>query len=200
MKCLFLDPASNIGALACVDGDKASVAVEMDKRITDSQIVPFVERALEKAGWTYKDLTHVASVTGPGGFTSLRTGIGFANVLQDQLDIPAGGIHLSDLYAARVSDADWIWVHSTRIDQLFIRGFGSFAVQWPEPTLVSVDDIAKDIPPGTLWAGELIPRHREKLTQIKEADPVLLADVLPGLLPTLSFEKKALLPWYGRGL
>jgi len=81
----------------------------MDGRITDSQIVPFVGKAMEQAGWSYKDLTHIACVTGPGGFTSLRTGIAFSNVLIDQLGLAATGIHVSDLYEARVEAKDWIW-------------------------------------------------------------------------------------------
>lgn len=172
----------------------------MDRRITDSQIVPFVGKAMEEAGWSYKDLTHIACVTGPGGFTSLRTGIAFSNVLIDQLGLPATGIHLSDLYEARVEAKDWIWFHSTRIDQCFVRGFGRYATQWPEPTLVSVDDIVKEIPEGAHWAGELIPQHQDKLKMIVKTDAKPLAEMLPGYLSTLSFEKKPLLPWYGRGL
>lgn len=198
MKCLFLDPASNIGALSCLADGRAIVSVEMDKRITDSQIVPLVEKTMKDAGWTYKDLTHIACVTGPGGFTSLRTGIAFSNVLIDQLGIPATGIHLSDLYAARVSEKDWIWLHSTRIDQCFVRGFGKHAEKWNEPTLIDVGELASVIPDGATWAGELIPQHREKLQKIVKTDAKPLADVLPGFLESLSFEKKPLLPWYGR--
>ncbi len=216
MKCLFLDPASNIGALACVTDDKASVCVEMDKRITDSQIVPLVEKTMNDAGWSYKDLTHIACVTGPGGFTSLRTGIAFSNVLIDQLGVPAVGIHLSDLYEARLrlgrgalgvgeeSDAlhptppSFLWLHSTRIDQCFVRGFGKYAEQWNDPTLIDVAELASVVPSGALWAGELIPQHQEKLKMIVKTDAKPLAEMLPGYLSTLSFEKKPLLPWYGR--
>lgn len=172
----------------------------MDRRITDSQIVPFVEKAMEEAGWSYKDLTHIACVTGPGGFTSLRTGIAFSNVLIDQLGLPATGIHLSDLYEARVEAKDWIWFHSTRIDQCFVRGFGAYAEQWNDPTLIDVAELASMIPDGALWTGELIPQHREKLAQIVALPVKPLAEILPGYLATLSFEKKPLLPWYGRGL
>lgn len=216
MKCLFLDPASNIGALSCVADGKSVVFAEMDKRITDSQIVPLVENTMKEAGWTYKDLTHIACVTGPGGFTSLRTGIAFVNVLQDQLSLPVAGIHLSDLYAARLGTGDmgyekdgetrvsrltsqnFLWLHSTRIDQCFIRGFGNYAEQWNDPTLIDVTELALIIPDGALWAGELIPQHREKLKTIVATAVKPLADILPGYLSTLSFEKKPLLPWYGR--
>lgn len=219
MKCLFLDPASNIGALSCVADEKTEVFVDMDKRITDSQIVPLIERTMKDANWTYKDLTHIACATGPGGFTSLRTGIAFVNVLQDQLNLPVAGIHLSDLYAARVvmGNGEWgvgskegnpsphlpispsfLWLHSTRIDQCFVRGFGTYAEQWNDPTLIDVAELASALPEGVLWAGELIPQHQEKLKMIVEAEVKPLADILPGFLESLTFEPKPLLPWYGR--
>lgn len=192
---------------------KTVVFAEMDKRITDSQIVPLVENTMKKAGlpaeasakagWTYADLTHIACVTGPGGFTSLRTGIAFSNVLIDQLGIPAAGIHLSDLYAARShsprpTPPSFLWLHSTRIDQCFIRGFGTYAEQWNDPTLIDVGELASMIPDGALWTGELIPQHREKLPNIVPMEIKPLAEILPGFLATLAFEKKPLLPWYGR--
>jgi len=218
MNCLFLDPASNIGALSCVTEGKAVVFAEMDKRITDSQIVPLVEKTMKDAGWAHKDLTHIACVTGPGGFTSLRTGIAFVNVLQDQLNLPVAGIHLSDLYAARLEIRDmgyeyekdgesrvsrlasqnFIWLHSTRIDQCFVRGFGTYAEQWNDPTLIDIAELVSVIPDGALWTGELIPQHREKLPNIVPIEIKPLADILPGYLATLAFEKKPLLPWYGR--
>jgi len=202
MKCLFLDPAGFIGSIACVTDAETLVLDTMDHRITDKDIIPLIDATLEKAGWTYKDLTHLASVTGPGGFTSLRTGIALLNVFSDQLQIPVAGVHESDVYAARVSEKDWVWCHSTRIDQFFVRGFGSYAALFPEPSLIDLDVFAEKVPDGILWAGELIEGQQKKLAskKMKPLDLKPLGDVLPGILKDVPFGMTALLPWYGRTL
>lgn len=202
MKCLFLDPAGFIGSVACVTENATPVLDVMDRRITDKDILPLIDKTLEAAGWTYGDLTHLASVTGPGGFTSLRTGIALLNVFSDQLGIPVAGVHESDAYATRVSEADWVWCHSTRIDQFFVRGFGSFAAHFPEPALIDLDVFAKQVPEGIAWAGELIPDQQERLKakRMKQAALKPLGDILPALLQSLEYKKEVLLPWYGRSL
>lgn len=202
MKCLFLDPAGFIGSIACVSDTETLALDVMDRRITDKDIIPLIDKTLAAAGWVYGDLTHLASVTGPGGFTSLRTGIALLNVFSDQLKIPLSGIHESDVYAARVSEADWVWCHSTRIDQFFVRGFGAYASLFPEPALIDVDVFANQISEGVLWAGELIEGQQKKLTskKMQQAELKPLGDVLPAVVKDLPFAMTALLPWYGRSL
>ena len=73
-------------------------------RISDADLIPLVEQVLKAAGWEYKDIDAVACIVGPGGFTSLRVAVAFANTLGDQLGIPVAGIHLSELYRARVEN------------------------------------------------------------------------------------------------
>lgn len=202
MRILFLDPAGFIGSIACVTESETPVLDVMDRRITDKDIIPLIDTILAKAGWTYADLTHLASVTGPGGFTSLRTGIALLNVFSDQLQIPVAGVHESDVYAARVTDADWVWCHSTRIDQFFVRGFGAYASLFPEPALIDVDVFANQIPEGILWTGELIEGQQKKLSpkNMKPLDLKPLGDVLPEVVKGLPFAMTPLLPWYGRSL
>jgi tRNA threonylcarbamoyl adenosine modification protein YeaZ len=167
----------------------------------DDQLMPTIEGVMKEAEWKYEDLTHIAVVNGPGGFTSLRMAVTLANVLADQLGIPATGIHLSDVYAARVSADDFLWVHSTKKIELFVRGFGSFAELWPEPTLVSIDDFVAKVPSNAMWAGELIADHRVALVgkNLLPADLKSLEGVLPAFLASLAYKKELILPWYGRG-
>ena len=103
---LFIDLASNHGTLACVAEDRTVALHSIDHRIGDHELIPVLEALLKKAKWQYTDLTHIACVTGPGGFTSLRSGVTLANTLSDQLQIPLCGIHLSDVYAARVETCE----------------------------------------------------------------------------------------------
>lgn len=184
--------------MACVDQRVLSYE-QVSNRLPDDELIPLLNRTLQGAGWNLKDLTHIACIVGPGGFTSLRTAVTFANVLGDQLGIPTAGLHLSDVYAAREwGVGGWgldgvYWMHSTKKDQLFIRGG-----QWKEPTLVSLDEIQNS--PFTIqhWSGELIDEHKEVIggTQVQLAS---LQDVLPDLVSQADYSSEILHPWYGRG-
>lgn len=198
MHCLFLDLASHQGLLAAVRQEGVVAFRPVDHRIGDHELLPLIEALLHEAGWTYADLTQIACVTGPGGFTSLRVAVTCANVLADQLKIPSVDVHLSDLYRARAQGADAYWLHSTKKDQLFARGN-----HWTEPTLLMVEDfrsaIVKQCP--TLWMGELIPEH-EKIIEHEGLVRCPLAEtvtILPDFLSKLHFKRKPLEPWYGRG-
>ena len=124
VKYLFLDIASHQGCIACADDMSTVASVPCTSRIADHDLIALIEQVLKQAAWSYQDLTHIACVVGPGGFTSLRVAVTFTNVLADQLGIPAAGVHLSDLYGARVPHSQFLWLHSTKKQELFARSFG----------------------------------------------------------------------------
>lgn len=202
MRAVFLDLASHLGLLACV-GEKAVIASEpVDHRIGDHELLPLFERTLAAAGWQIDDLTHISCIIGPGGFMSLRVAVAFANTLIHQLKIPGAGIHLSDLTAARLKESsDFLWLHSTKKHELFVRGFGSFASLWPEAVHVTVEDFLTQVPSKAQWAGELIPEHKMLLKDkvLRPAGLRPLADILPAFLGRQNFTGELLEPWYGRG-
>jgi tRNA threonylcarbamoyl adenosine modification protein YeaZ len=200
MRTLFLDLGSNKGSLACVDDRSVVHLVAIDHRIDDSALMGLIERVVNDAGWTLRDLTHIACVTGPGGFTSLRVGVATANALGFTLGVPVAGVHLSDLWAARATEKSFWWLHSTKKKELFLRGFGDEAKSHAEPVCVSTDALASMVK-GGVWTGELIAEQEAMVMElgIQKAEAKPLADVLPELLAGLSYNKKTLLPWYGRG-
>ncbi|EKD47644.1 MAG: peptidase M22 glycoprotease [uncultured bacterium] len=53
-----------------------------------SKILPYVEKTMSELGLTFKDLTALFVVKGPGPFTSLRVGITIVNTLEYLLKIP----------------------------------------------------------------------------------------------------------------
>ena len=228
MRTLFLDLASHSdvpsqgASSACVDTNETRSIRFVDHRMSDDQLMPLIKGVVQEAGWTYKDLTHIAVVKGPGGFTSLRMAVTLANVFADQLQIPSVGVHLSDVYEARVNyelrsknygaaemhnsqfliPNSFLWFHSTKKTELFIRTFGLEDSPWIEPVLISIDDLLAttyNLPPS--WSGELIPAHREALAS-KNLEPAPLAsleDALPAFLSAQTYDKELVLPWYGRG-
>jgi tRNA threonylcarbamoyl adenosine modification protein YeaZ len=199
MRCIFIDLASHAGLLACASGERLVASDEVDHRLGDHELVPRIEQVLRKAGWSCRDLTHVACVVGPGGFTSLRVAVACANTLSDQLRIPSAGVHLSDLCAA-CAEGDFLWLHSTKREELFVRGFGSLSQRWPEAVHLRLGDFLERAPEGARWAGELLPEHEAAMRGhgMSPAAHAPVGAVLPGFLSTIHFEQKALLPWYGR--
>jgi tRNA threonylcarbamoyl adenosine modification protein YeaZ len=200
MKTLFIDVASHVGMLALIS-DNSLTADTIDHRIDDAELVTRLEKFLESARTPYKDIERIACVVGPGGFTSLRVGVGFANALSGTLNIPSTGIHLSDLYAARSTGKDFLWLHSTKKNEVFARGFGSLKEKIPEATHFVLHDLEKLLIPGTLWTGELIPEQEKIVSDagLKAMTLKPVEKVLPSFVDSLSYSQNTLLPWYGRG-
>lgn len=195
MNILSINLASHEGHIAVCSDTSMLAWSDCDHRLSDADLIPLLEKTLENAGIGYSDLTHLACVIGPGGFTSIRSGVTLANVLGHELKIPVAGVHLSDLYQARSSETTW-WLHSTKKEHLFVRG-----VSITEPTLMDIKDLLTLIKAGDLWMGELI-ESQESLIQNHgltraEIDP--LQDVLPAFLAKQTYGTDLLEPWYGRG-
>lgn len=179
---------------------------DADHRMGDHEVTPLLEKTLKDAGLAYSDLTHIACVTGPGGFTSIRSGVTMANVMSHELKIPLAGIHLSDLYVARASlyplpkgegqGKSRFWLHSTKKEQLFVRG-GSIA----EPTLMNIGDLLALLKKGDEWMGELIDVQKSAVEALGVTATTItpLQEVLPGFLGKQKYEMQSLEPWYGRG-
>jgi len=210
MHYIFIDIASHNGLIACVN-EKGVIALrEVSTRIRDHELIPLVEECLKESGWEYSDLARIACVTGPGGFTSLRIAVAFANTLMDQLGIEGVGVGLWEMYGVRIREiqnskfkiqnSDVLWIHATKRDLLFVRGFGNLENLWPEPALVSLDDFKKKCPSGSLWMGELLDEQKEGLKELhlQEAELKPAVEILPEFVSGLNYGKKPLEPWYGR--
>lgn len=221
MKTLFLDLASHSSSpdagacIACVTDEKTAAIRFVDHRIGDDALLPLLDEVMREAGWKVGArhalplLTNIACVTGPGGFTSLRMAVTLANVLADQLRIPLAGVHMSDVYGVRARHAlpqqptssqntSFIWIHATKKKELFVRGFGEYSSLWPEPALISLEDLTAAYPKGAPFAGELLPEQRALIAPEDMPLPSL-SDTFPGLLCHLSYANTPLTPWYGRG-
>lgn len=181
--------------MAIVTPEKVVTSRAIENTKDENALMPLFDQLLLDAKISAKDLTQIACVMGPGGFTTIRVGAAMANALSFAYDIPLGAIHLSGLWKARVGDQDVLWVHSTRKTQLFIRGFGKYEKKWPEATLINIDQL--DIK-GAPYVGELIPEQQKELQMTEYR--VQSEDVLPSFLVGLEYKKEALEPWYGRGI
>jgi tRNA threonylcarbamoyl adenosine modification protein YeaZ len=220
---LFLDFASGAQSIALVAADRTIACMPLPDRTDESALLPAIEGLLAGQGKTFQDLSRIAAVTGPGGFMSLRVGISLANALSFALGIPLAGVHLSEVWGARLfphpasrsargtplqahdpgegKGVRTLWLHSTKREALFVRGYGEYEAQWPEPTLVSLSALSTfHFPHSTWYVGELIDSQRAALPALKPLQDLHpLEDILPGLITRLSYERRQLEPWYGRG-
>lgn len=211
MHCLLLNLASHSGTIACVDETHIVHSVAVDHRIDDQQLMQLLEQLLKDARWSYQDLTHLACAVGPGGFTSLRVGVACVNALSWALHIPACGMHLSDLFQARMptsspSSHQEFWLHSTKKQEIFVRGLGATARQFPDAECVKIDAFLASLGGSSRqqpfqWTGELIPEHREQVMAAgaREISLSPLQEILPRFLTSQNYSKETLTPWYGRG-
>ena len=199
MNALYLDLASAQGTLALCTEEAVVCLEQLKNRATDAEIKGCLESSLDKAGWKHADLTHIACVLGPGGFTSLRMATSWVNGLGYGLNIPKAGIHLSEVYGERLAISDErlaLWLHSTKKELVFVRQSSE-----NEPVLMELDELKEHLVNHTHFMGELIPEHREIVEDagLVEAELTSLEEVLPGLVSSLDYSEDLLQPWYGRG-
>lgn len=196
MLTLFLDFCSHRKVIAIVRDGKTVGVSELADHTDEATVMPAIEAVLKKVDGSLENISRIAAVTGPGGFMSQRVGLSIANALAWSLKIPIGELHLSDVYATRVS-GDALWIHSTKKQLLFIRGFGTYAQQWPESVTITLEDLQK-LTDGS-YVGEVLPEQAAVLHINPVAALKDLADILPKLVESIPYAEKPLTPWYGRG-
>ncbi len=223
VRTLFLNIASADGLIACADENEVRASVGIHHCSTDADLVQSFEQVLNQAGWKPEELERVACVVGPGGFTSLRVACAFANALSHFQRVPLAGVQLSEVYGSRSSLARplpgppghpspvagegtgtgvgaW-WLHSTKRDLLFLRGYGRYAEMVAEPKLVMLDELDLSLHAEDKWMGELIPEHEAQVKRrgLVPAELQPLEQALPAFLNSLTYAQKPIEPWYGRG-
>jgi tRNA threonylcarbamoyl adenosine modification protein YeaZ len=116
--------------LEFVLGDKyKSVAVEKQ-----SVALPVeCEKFISECGATWRDVTAIGVVVGPGSFTGIRLGIAYAKGIGMGLNIPVVGISAFDLYLAATPDA-FVALESGRGD-FFVAANGL------EPCTMEIEEI-----------------------------------------------------------
>jgi len=229
MLTLFLDFASHSKSIALIDSGETIAIEKIIDHTDEAKLLPMIEEMLQNKPITHNlspipyhlfpityplspitsseptnpfhKLQRIVATTGPGGFMSLRVALSLGNTLAWSLNLPIAGIHLSDLWAARLpKNTNALWLHSTKKDALFVRGFGSLSKDIPEATLVTLSDLLLDIKDSADFVGELIEEHAKILPVSMVDSCTTLSDVLPTIVEHLTYQKPPLLPWYGRGI
>lgn len=91
------------------------------------------EKFIAECGATWRDISAIGVVVGPGSFTGIRLGIAYAKGLAMGLNIPVVGISAFDLYLAAAPDA-FVAIDSGRGD-FFVAADGL------EPQTMEIEEI-----------------------------------------------------------
>jgi tRNA threonylcarbamoyladenosine biosynthesis protein TsaB len=168
---LAVDTSTRWVGLALYNG--ALVLSEMVWATHDHQTVelaPALAALLERSQATAADLQAIGVALGPGSFTSLRIGLGFAKGIALARHIPIVGIPTLDVLAAAQP------VRDLPLAAVLQAGRGRLAVAWyqaekgawkvAEPARVmQVEDLAQQIHKPTLVCGELTAEERQQLAR-----------------------------------
>ncbi len=98
---IFVINTSGTGLEFVLDDHYKSLAVEKQSLALPAAAESF----LTEYGATWRDITAIGVVIGPGSFTGIRMGIAYAKGIAMGLNIPVVGISAFDLYLAATPDA-----------------------------------------------------------------------------------------------
>ncbi len=105
MTLLAIDTSERACSVALVRaGETIDHGSELIGRGHAERLLPLIEEKLAKTGLTYRSLSRVAVMTGPGTFTGLRIGLSVARGLALQRDIPCIGLTGLQVLAATALD------------------------------------------------------------------------------------------------
>lgn len=158
---LAIDTATRWLGLALHDGRKVVAEIGWESVNTQTvELAPTVAGLLKRAGVETADLAGIAVAIGPGSYTGLRVGVGFAKGLAlvhnrrligvPTLDILAAALPRSDRQLVVVAEAG-----RTRVCAGFYqwKGKGWQAVQQPE--IVDWETLVEKVEPEAIMAGEI---------------------------------------------
>ena len=153
MLLLAFDTATPAVTVALHDGDKIVAAESaVDARRQGELLVPFIDRALHRAGAGRGDLTAIAVGTGPGPYTGLRAGLVTARVLGSALRLPVDGVCTLDIIAAAVPapGGEFLVATDARRKELYWARYSATRERIGGPQVCP----ATDLPAGLPVAGE----------------------------------------------
>ncbi len=158
---LGIDSASHEAAVALLDGDDVLAEHRWTVETNYSrELLGGIDTALRAAGVERAELAAIAVDVGPGGYSSLRSGVATAQGLALALGVPLAGV--SRLEAAASPHLGGgrpvVAVHEPggrRVAWAAYAGDGGAPALVEAPRLDELDACLRAAPRGALWCGEL---------------------------------------------
>ena len=158
---LCIDTATRYAGVAlAVDGRVVAGTSWHSHNNYTAELAPAVVQLLQDTGADARELTGIVAVIGPGGFSALRVGLGFAKGLAESLDIPIAPVSALEVEAARHFDAGaglllpLIEVGRDRVAWCaYERNDGGWR-RTTEELVTPVAEMAAGAPPAAVFCGE----------------------------------------------
>jgi tRNA threonylcarbamoyladenosine biosynthesis protein TsaB len=158
---LAIDTATRWLGLALHDGRKVIAEVGWQSVNTQTvELAPTVAAMLKRADIEAADLAGIAVAIGPGSYTGLRVGVGFAKGLAlannrrligvPTLDILAASLPRSDRQLVVVAEAG-----RTRVCAGFYKWKGKSWQATQEPDILEWEPLLEQVEPAAIMAGEI---------------------------------------------
>ena len=125
-----------------------------------AELAPSVEALLREAGADARQLSGITVIIGPGGFSALRVGLGFAKGLAESLDIPIAPVSALEVEASRHFDAEagplcpLLEVGRDRVAWCVYERDGDDWRRTTEEQVTSVAAMVEAAPTGSILCGE----------------------------------------------
>ncbi|MDT8438115.1 MAG: tRNA (adenosine(37)-N6)-threonylcarbamoyltransferase complex dimerization subunit type 1 TsaB [Wenzhouxiangellaceae bacterium] len=171
MKRLAIETATRVCSVAlAIDGEVIRRSGD-DPRMHATVLLPWIAELLAEAGIGYRDLDALAVDRGPGGFTSLRIGLGVAQGIALAHDLPCYPVSClaAMAYVAGVPDVDQraIVLLDARMDEVYTCAYSFDRVGQPV-ALVAEQLLAPEAvePPADgpfVAVGDGLTRYGERL-------------------------------------
>ena len=194
MKLLVIDTSGPVCGTAVMDGEKVLCEYTAQNRNTHSaSLMPMVERSLESAGVTLKELDALAAVTGPGSFTGVRIGVATVKALAHGSGKPCIGVNALETLARGAAGESWPGlvcpIQDARAGQVYGAAFRRGRRILPDRPMKLEEFLeavrAADAGPF-LFTGDGVPVHREKIQEILGRQAVFAEGPFAYLRPSVA--------------
>ena len=182
----------------------AGVALSVDGRVVvetswhsannhTAELAPAVEALLAQAGANVAQLSGITTIIGPGGFSALRVGLGFAKGLAESLDIPIAPVSALEVEAARHFDAGagplcpLLEVGRDRVAWCVYELDGDDWRRSTEEQVTTVAAMVETAPPNAAYCGEGAWHTAERLRELAPNAGIIALEPPTRSLSVLAF-------------
>ncbi len=168
MRLLVIDTSGPVCGTAVMDESRVYSEWTCQNRNTHSaNLMPMVEKTLEAAGVTLRELDALAAVTGPGSFTGVRIGVATAKGLAHGAGLPCIPVDALEALSAQAEDFTGVVcpIQDARAGQVYGAAFrGTERLTADAP--MALEDFLDSVRPlgdRFLFLGDGVPVHRERI-------------------------------------
>lgn len=109
MKILSIDTASDICGISILEENRLICQFDENTGKTHSEnLMPMLEKAMNQANLSLKDMDLLVCDKGPGSFTGIRIGIATVKAFHDSLGIPCTGVNSLEAFAYSIEQDGFI--------------------------------------------------------------------------------------------